>query len=90
MEIEEFIDAKDVIRIRKSKKNRQHNGQKKQYKWTNNDLQNIHTQKSTTHVHKTKDPETRTSLKTAGDLRCPGRVSSSCSTSDTRRVNLVT
>jgi hypothetical protein len=58
----------------------QHNGQKKQYKWTNNDLQNIHTQKSTTHVHKTKDRETRTSLKTAGDLRCPGRVSSSCST----------
>ena len=31
-----------VIRIRKSKKNRQHNGQKKKYKRTNNDLQNIH------------------------------------------------
>ena len=27
-----------VIRIRKSKKNRQHNGQKKKYKKTNNDL----------------------------------------------------
>jgi len=38
---EEFEDTKGVIRIRKSK-NRQHNGQKKKYKRTNNDLQNIH------------------------------------------------
>ena len=38
---EEFEDTKGVIRIRKSKKNRQHNGQKKKYKKTNNDLQNI-------------------------------------------------
>ena len=36
------ISTKGVIRIRKSKKNRQHNGQKKKYKRTNNDLQNIH------------------------------------------------
>ena len=34
---EEF---EDTIRIRKSKKDRQHNGQK--YKRTSNDLQNIH------------------------------------------------
>jgi hypothetical protein len=33
---------REVIRIRKSKKNRQHNGQKKKYNRTNNDLQNIH------------------------------------------------
>ena len=33
--------AKGVIRIRKSK-NRQHNVQKKKFKGTNNDLQNIH------------------------------------------------
>ena len=33
---------REVIRIRRSKKNRQHNGQKKKYKRTNNDLQNIH------------------------------------------------
>ena len=32
---------KEVIRIRIPKKNRQHNGQKKKYKRTNNDLQNI-------------------------------------------------
>jgi adenylate cyclase class IV len=38
----EFEDTKGVIRIRISKKNRQHNGQKKKYKRTNNDLQNIH------------------------------------------------
>ena len=31
-----------VIKIRKSKKDRQHNGQKKKDKGTNNDLQNIH------------------------------------------------
>jgi hypothetical protein len=35
-----FGDTKGVIRIRISKKNRQHNGQKKKYKGTNNDLQN--------------------------------------------------
>ena len=38
---EEFEDTKWVIKIRISK-NRQHNGQKKKYKGTNNDLQNIH------------------------------------------------
>jgi len=39
---EEFEDTKRVIRIRKSKMNRQHNGQKKNCKRTNNDLQNIY------------------------------------------------
>ena len=39
---EEFEDTKVVIRIRISKKNKQHNGQKKKYKRTNNELQNIH------------------------------------------------
>jgi hypothetical protein len=32
---------------------------------------------------------TRCPLKTGGELRCSGRIRSSCSTSDTRRVNLV-
>ena len=40
--------------------------------------------------YKTKDRVTRTPLKTGGELRCSGKVSSSCSTSDTRRFNLVT
>jgi hypothetical protein len=39
---EEFEDTKGAIRIRTSKKNRQHNGQKKKYKRTNSDQQNIH------------------------------------------------
>ena len=47
-------------------------------------------QRSTKHTHKTKDRLTRTPLKTGGEFRCFGRASSSCSTSGTRRVNLVT
>ena len=47
-------------------------------------------QRSTKHTHKTKDQATRTPLKTGDELRCTGRVSSSCSTSVTRCVNLVT
>ena len=39
---EGFEDTKRVIRIRKSKKNRKYNCQKKKDKRTNNDLQNIH------------------------------------------------
>jgi len=39
---EEFEDTNGVIRICISKKNRQYNGQKKKYKRTNKDLQNIH------------------------------------------------
>jgi hypothetical protein len=64
--------------IRKPKKNRQHNGEKKKDKGTNNDQQNIHI--------KLKDRGTRNKKKTGGELRCFGRVSSSCSTSGTCRV----
>jgi hypothetical protein len=39
---EEFDDTKEESRIRKSNKNRQHVDQKKKYKRTKNDLQNIH------------------------------------------------
>ena len=39
---EEFEDTKVLIRNRISKKNRQHNGQKKKPKRKNNNLQNIH------------------------------------------------
>jgi hypothetical protein len=39
---EEFGDSKGVIRIRTSKKNRQHNGQRKWVKRTDNDIQNIY------------------------------------------------
>jgi hypothetical protein len=46
-------------------------------------------QRSTKHTYKTKDRVTGTPLKTGGELRCSRRVSSSCSTSGTRRVKLV-
>jgi hypothetical protein len=52
---EEFEDTKGVIRIRKSKKNRQHNGQKKKYKRTNNDLQNIHIKLRSSNRNPTKN-----------------------------------
>jgi hypothetical protein len=42
---EKFDDTKGVIKSRKSKKDRQYNGQKKKNKRTNNDLQII-TQKT--------------------------------------------
>ena len=47
-------------------------------------------QRSTKHAYKTKDRVTWTPLKFGGELGCSGRVSSSCSTSGTRRVNLIT
>ena len=47
-------------------------------------------QRSTKHTYKTKDRVAQIPLKTGGELMCSGRVGSSCSTSHTRRVNLVT
>jgi hypothetical protein len=58
---EEFEDTKGATRIRISKKNRQHNGQKKKYKRKK--------KRSTRHTYKTKDRVTRTPLKT-GALFC--------------------
>jgi len=54
----EFGDTKGVIRIRLLKKDRQHNGQKKEIQKDQ--------QRSTKHAHKAKDQETRTSLQTGG------------------------
>ena len=48
------------------------------------------TQRSTKHTHKTKDRVTRIPPKTGNELSCSRRVSSSYSTSGTRRVNLTT
>ena len=47
-----FQGTKGVIRINKSKKDRQHNDQRQKIKMTNNDLQN--------NIQKTKDRATRT------------------------------
>ena len=38
---DEFEDTKEAIRIRISKKNRHHTGERKKYKRTENDLKNI-------------------------------------------------
>ena len=74
-------DTKAVIRIRISKKNRQHNDQNKKVQTDK--------QRSTKHTQKTKDRVRRTTLKNGSELMRFGRVSSSCSTSDIRHVNLM-
>ena len=56
---------------------------------TDNTIAKRKSTKGQTTIYKTKDRVTRTPLKTGGELRCSGRVSSSCSTCGTRRVNLV-
>jgi hypothetical protein len=55
LEKEELKDIKGVIRIRKSKKNRQYNDQKEKYKRTNNDLQNIHIKLKIGYTNPTKN-----------------------------------
>ena len=52
---EKYEDSKEVIKIRKSKKDKQLNFQRKKEKLANNDLQSI--------TEKTKDRETRTPLR---------------------------
>jgi len=54
-EPEEFQDTKGAIRIRMSKKNRQHNDQKKKVQKDKH--------RSTKHTYKAKDRVTRTPLK---------------------------
>ena len=70
-----FEDTKGITRIRKSKKDRHHNGQKKKDKKTN-DLQTI-THKTTSNTNPTKSED---------ELGCSGKVSSSCCNSGTRCV----
>jgi hypothetical protein len=70
--LEEFEDTKGVIRIRKSKEERQHNDNKKQNNMANNDLQNT--------TQKTKERATRTPLQTEGTHELC-KACSSCSTS---------
>ena len=61
---------------------RQYNSKNKRDKKTNNDLQNT--------AQKTKDWVKRIPLNLELLFSFPGRVGSSCSTSGTRRVTLVT
>jgi hypothetical protein len=62
---EEFEDTNGVIRIRKSKKNRQHNGQKEKVQKDK--------QLSTKHTYKTKDLLIRRPLKVGVNLGAPER-----------------
>ena len=55
--------------------------------WPNEKVQKDK-QRSTKHTYKTKHRATQTPLKTWGELRCSGRVGSSCSTSGTHRVKM--
>ena len=73
---------REVIRICISKNNRQ-------IQWSKEKVQKDK-QWSTKHTHKSKDRVTRTPIKIMGELRRSERVRSSCSTSDTRRVTLIT
>ena len=64
-----------VIRSRKSKKDRQHNGQKKKDKRTNYDLQNMHIKlKTTDSIVYIIELGAPSPLKTGVELRCSGRV----------------
>jgi hypothetical protein len=51
------------MRLRKSKKNRQHNGKKKK--------EQKYKQRTTKHTHKTKDRIIRIQLKTGDEFRAP-------------------
>ena len=77
-ELDKFEDTKKGVISSCKWKDRKYHGPKKRDKKTNNDL------------HTTKDKATRTSLKSVGERRCSGRISSSCSTCGTCRVTLVT
>ena len=79
---QEFEDTKGVIRIRYIE-------DEQTTQWLSEQLQKDK-QRSTKHAHKTKNRVQQTPLKTRGERRCTGRVSSSCPTSGARRINLVT
>ena len=59
----EFEETKGLIKISKSKKDRQHNGQKKK--------KQKHKQRSTKHTYKTKDYVMRTTLKSGVNSGAP-------------------
>ena len=73
----ELEDTSGVIRIRISKKNRQHQRPKEKVQKNK--------KRSTKHTYQTKDRVVRTPLNTESEFMCSGRVSSSYSTSDIHR-----
>ena len=77
---------KNSLRYQRGNHN-QHMEEEQTTQWPNEKVQKDK-QRSTKHTYKTR--VTRTPLKTGDELRCSERVSSSCSTSGTLRVNLAT
>ena len=73
---------KGVIKIRKSKKDRQHNGQKKKRQEDK--------QRFPIHYTENLRSSNTNSTKIRCEIICSRRVGTSCSTSGTRRVTLVT
>ena len=76
---EDLEYIKEAMRIHKLKTDIQHNekGQKDKQRFTKQYTKN-------------KDRQTLTALKTAGELRCSGRVGSSCTIIGNSRVTLIT
>jgi len=83
-----FLNIRRVWRYQRSNQN-PHIEEEQTTQWPKEKVQKDK-QRSTKHTYKTKDRVTRTPLKTGGELRCSGKVSSSWSTNGTCRVNLVT
>ena len=83
-----LMSSRRVWRYQRSKQN-PYIEEEQTTQWSSEKVQKDK-QLSTKHTYKTKERITQTPLKTGGQLRCSGRVGSSCSTRDTRRVNLVT
>jgi hypothetical protein len=82
------VVVKRVWRYQRGNQN-PYNEEEQTTQWSKEKVQKDKT-RSTKHTYKTKDRVARTPLNTGGELRCSGRVRSSCSTIDIRRVNLVT
>ena len=84
-----FIKYKKSLKIPKGGNQNPYIEEEQTTQWPKEKVQKDE-QQSTKHTHKTKDRVTRTPIKTGVELRCSGRIGSSCSTSGARRVNLVT
>jgi hypothetical protein len=82
------ISLRRVWKYQRSNQNHPYIEEEQTTQWPKEKVQKDK-QRSTKHTYKTKDRVTRTPVKTGGELMCSGRVSSSYSTSGTRRVNLV-
>jgi hypothetical protein len=80
-----FSDTKDTRRAWRYQRGNQNPyiEEEQTTQWPKEKLQKDK-QRSTKHTYKTKDRVTRTPLNTGDEPRCSGRVSSSCSTSDTQ------